>query len=120
MKALLDGNEQAAGRAYFITDGAPIECWQWIGLLLENAGLTPPSRRISTAAAYRIGHLLELSYRLFRISKEPPMTRFIAAQLGVDHYFSIDAARQFLGYNPMVDRQKTLALMSPWLRKLAE
>jgi 2-alkyl-3-oxoalkanoate reductase len=120
MKALLDGKEQAAGRAYFITDGAPIECWHWISLLLVNAGLIPPTRRLSMTAAYRIGHLMELGFRAFQISREPPMTRFVAAQLGVDHYFSIEAARKLLGYNPVVEREKTLALMSPWLRKLAE
>ena len=120
MHALLDGKEQASGRAYFITDGDPIECWQWISLLLKHAGLTPPSRQISKTAAYRIGYLLELIFWAFQVSREPPMTRFIAAQLGVDHYFSIEAARKHLGYNPSVDRQETLALMSPWLRKLAE
>jgi nucleoside-diphosphate-sugar epimerase len=63
---------------------------------------------------------LELLYGGLGISSEPPMTRFVAAQLGVDHFFSIDAARQFLDYNPSIDRERTLALMSPWLRKLAE
>ncbi len=48
------------------------------------------------------------------------MTRFVAAQLGVDHYFSIDAARRFLGYTPIIDREKALNAMSTWLRKQAE
>lgn len=120
MNALLRNKREAAGQAYFITDGDPIECWRWICMLLEYAGLSPSSRSLSMAAAYRIGHVLEGLYRILRISSEPPMTRFVAAQLGVDHYFSIDAARKLLGYTPKVDRLQTLALMSPWLRKLAE
>ena len=33
---------------------------------------------------------------------EPPMTRFIAAELAKDHWFSIDAARRDLGYAPRI------------------
>lgn len=120
MKALLAGKTEAAGRAYFITDGEPIECWAWIRLILEHAGLNAPTQRISTKSAYRIGHALEILYRTFGLQSEPPMTRFVAAQLGVDHYFSIDAARRFLGYSPSIDRRETLAAMSNRLRKQAE
>lgn len=30
----------------------------------------------------------------------PPMTRFVALELGKDHWFSIEAARRLLGYRP--------------------
>ncbi len=120
LKALLANKIEAAGRAYFITDGEPIECWKWLTLILEHAGLQAPTGRISMQAAYRIGHALELFYKAFGLRSEPPMTRFVAAQLGVDHYFSIDAARRFLGYTPIIDREKALNAMSTWLRKQAE
>jgi hypothetical protein len=71
--------------------------------------MKPPQKRISFAAAYRIGAILELMYRLAGSKKEPPMTRFVAAQLGVDHYFNITAARTILGYDPMNDRSEQFA-----------
>ena len=33
---------------------------------------------------------------------EPPMTRFVAAELAKDHWVSIEAARRDLGYAPRV------------------
>jgi nucleoside-diphosphate-sugar epimerase len=120
MKALLGPKTEAAGRAFFITDGEPIACWDWISLILEYADLKAPSRKISMRAAYRIGSGLECIYNLLGMRSEPPMTRFVALQLGVDHFFSIDAAKRILGYSPAIDRRKILAEMRPWLQKLAE
>jgi nucleoside-diphosphate-sugar epimerase len=45
---------------------------------------------------------MERAYRLFRIQSEPPMTRFLAAQLARHHYFDISRARKDLGYVPRV------------------
>jgi len=119
MKKLLDNDLDAAGRAYFITDGEPIACWTWISQILSAAKLPVPNKQISIASAYRIGAFLETIYRIARISSEPPMTRFVALQLGVDHYFSIQSARDRLGYNPEVNRLQELDRISPWLQRIA-
>jgi hypothetical protein len=52
---------------------------------------------------------------LLRISAEPPMTRFVAAQLGVDHYFKIDSARERLSYQPEANRAARVAQLKAWL-----
>ena len=109
LERMLDRDQNAAGRAYFITDGEPIECWKWITTILESAKLKPPNKSISFRAAYRLGSVLETFYRLLRISSEPPMTRFVAAQLGVDHYFDITSAKNRLGYQPIQNREERVA-----------
>lgn len=112
LERMLDRDQNASGRAYFITDGAPIECWKWIETILESAGLKPPQRGISFRTAYGIGALLEAAFALLRISTEPPMTRFVAAQLGVAHYFNIASAKQRLGYKPIQNRLERIAELS--------
>ncbi len=119
LKKLLDNDFGAAGRAYFITDGEPIACWTWISQILTAAKLSVPSKQISLRNAYRIGAILEAIYRAGGIRSEPPMTRFVALQLGVDHYFSIQSARDRLGYNPQVNRLQELERISPWLQQIA-
>ena len=109
LERMLDRDQNASGRAYFITDGEPIECWKWITTILESANMTPPKKCISFNAAYRLGAVLELVYRLLRISSEPPMTRFVAAQLGVDHYFDITSAKNRLGFQPIQNRRERVA-----------
>src|SRR5690606_24215096 len=69
-----------AGSAYFISQGEPVNCWQWIDEVLALAGLPPVKKAISAAAAWRIGAAMELTYNALRIRSEPRMTRFLAAQ----------------------------------------
>jgi 2-alkyl-3-oxoalkanoate reductase len=104
----LSSGEQAGGRAYFVSQDEPVNCWQWIGSLLSLAGLGLPSRRVSFRAAYAIGATLEAVYHLMGRAAEPPMTRFVAAQLALDHWFDLSAIKQALGYQPMVSSQTGL------------
>lgn len=111
LERMLDRDTAAAGRPYFLTDGAPQECWSWITTILSFANLTPPTRHISLNTAYRFGAVLECIYRSFRVKSEPPMTRFVAKQLGVDHYFRIQNAIENLGYQIPTNRAELVAEM---------
>ncbi len=106
--ALANDPDQAAGRSYFIAQDEPVNCWDWIAEVCEIAGVRPPSKRISHAAANRIGIALETIFKLIGKKSEPPMTRFVAAQLAKDHYFDITAAKTRLGYKPIVTMQQGL------------
>lgn len=96
------------GRAFFITQGEPLRCWDWIATLLQIGGAPPLRRRIGLRSAWAIGATLETGYRLLRLRGEPLMTRFLAAQLARDHYFDISAAQTVLGYRPAVTTEQGL------------
>ncbi len=118
LQRLLQNDPRVGGQAYFITDGKPVECWAWIQQILHGAGLESPQRSIALNTAYWIGWILECAYRVLGRKNEPPMTRFVALQLGVDHYFSIEKAKRELGYQPILDRDATFDAMRPWLKEL--
>jgi nucleoside-diphosphate-sugar epimerase len=92
----------AAGRAYFISQGEPVNCWDWLNELVALAGLPPVRKSISFRTAWAIGLACEMAYGLLRLRGEPPMTRFLAAQLSQSHYFNIRRAREDLGYTPTI------------------
>jgi 2-alkyl-3-oxoalkanoate reductase len=94
--------QPAAGRAFFITNGEPVVLWDWINDLLRALGEPPVTKRISLRAASAIGALCEIAWGLLPVQTEPPMTRFIAAELAKDHWFDLTAARRDLGYVPRV------------------
>jgi nucleoside-diphosphate-sugar epimerase len=96
------GAPDCRGRAYFITNGEPVNLWEWINDLLSALGEPRISRRIPLGAAAAAGAVAEFAWRVLRLSGEPPMTRFIAAELARDHWFNIAAARRDLGYAPRV------------------
>jgi 2-alkyl-3-oxoalkanoate reductase len=95
-------NSAAAGRAYFITNGEPVVLWRWVNELLVALGEPPVQRRLSLGTASAIGGVCEAVWKIFRLSGEPPMTRFVAAELAKDHWFDISAAHRDLGYTPRI------------------
>jgi nucleoside-diphosphate-sugar epimerase len=98
----LEPGSPIAGKIYFVTQGEIIPLWEMIDRLLQAAGLAPVRRSISRPVAIATAGLLELGYVLSRKSSEPPLTRFLVRQLSTTHWFSIDAARRDLGYEPTV------------------
>ena len=106
-----------AGRPFFITNAEPVVLWDWINGLLTALGEPPVTKKISLGAATAIGAVCEAAWRVLPLGGEPPMTRFIAAELAKDHWFSPAAARRDLGYVPRVSMAEgTAALVASLLR----
>jgi nucleoside-diphosphate-sugar epimerase len=98
----LSPTSPVCGRAYFLSQGDPVNCWDWINEILQMAGLPRVKKSISFFWAYRLGYLLESYHEMFDIQREPRMTRFLAAQLAKSHYFDISRAKRDFGYSPAV------------------
>ncbi len=96
------GVRRADGRAFFITNGEPVVLWDWINDLLRALGEPPVTKSISLRAAQAAGFMLETLWGWLPLPGEPPMTRFVAAELAKEHWFDLTAARRDLGYTPRV------------------
>ncbi len=117
--ALARSDSPAPGRAYFITNGEPIFLWDWINDLLRALGEPPITKKISLRTASTVGVVCEALWRLLPLSTEPPMTRFIAAELAKDHWFDLSAARRDLGYTPRVSMAAGTAELVAHLKRAA-
>lgn len=106
------------GESYFISQGTPINCWDWIDDILVLAGLERIKKSISFEAAWKIGHAMEIVYRTLSINREPRMTRFLAAQLAKSHYFSIQKAIDHFGYQPAVSTEEGMRRLKEELNHL--
>jgi nucleoside-diphosphate-sugar epimerase len=100
----LSPDSPVAGQAYFLSNGEPVNCWAWIDELLALAGQPLVQKSISYSAAYRLGAVCEVVWKLLRRTDDPPMTRFLAAQLATHHYFDISKGRRDFGYSPRIDK----------------
>ncbi len=101
-QTLAERPDSAGGRAYFITNGEPVELWTWINDLLGRLGIPRIEKKISLGAARRLGVGCECLWSALRLRGEPPMTRFVASELAKDHWFSIERAERDLRYLPRV------------------
>jgi nucleoside-diphosphate-sugar epimerase len=98
----LTPGSRIAGKAYFISQGQPIETWTIINRLLEAAGAPQVRRSIPAFAARTLAGLFESFARWTHSSTEPRLTRFVVRELTTAHWFDITAAREDLGYEPTV------------------
>jgi nucleoside-diphosphate-sugar epimerase len=113
--AITDASSPARGRAYFLSQGEPVNCWGWIDEVLDLANLPPVKKSISFPMARRIGALFEMGYSLVRTTREPPMSRFLAWQLASSHWFDTSAARRDFGYAPLVSTAEGMRQLGEWL-----
>lgn len=111
-EALGRADSPVAGRAYFLSQGEPVRCWDWINEILELAGEAPVRRGISFRAAWVVGAALERLYGWLGRREEPRMTRFLAAQLAKDHFFDISAAERDFGYAASISTTEGLRRLS--------
>ena len=105
------------GRAYFISQGEPVNCWEWINEILLAACVTPVRKSVSASRAWKLGAMCELLYTTLGKTSEPPMTRFLAAQLSTSHYFDISAARRDFGFQPSVSKDHGMERLEDELRR---
>lgn len=96
----LESNPACRGRAYFISQGEPVELWSWVNEVLVANALPPVTRRIPRRVAAAIATVAEFIARRTPGGREPFLTRFLVAEMATSHYFDITAARSLLGYVP--------------------
>lgn len=116
----LGPSSPVCGRAYFISQGEPVNCWNWINDILDLAQIERLSKSISLKTARRAGIVFEQLYGILRIKHEPRMTRFLAAQLATSHYFDISRARVDFGYDPKVSTSEGMRRLGESLKADSE
>jgi nucleoside-diphosphate-sugar epimerase len=112
----LRGSGTAAGKAFFIGQQEPVRLWPWINDLFARLDVPPVTKRISLRNAKAAGWLLEKIYAAMRIEREPKMTRFLAEQLAMSHWFSHQQAETLLGYKELVSTDEGLERLIKQLR----
>lgn len=106
-----------AGKAYYVTNAEPWPIEDIINGMLAAASLKPVSRRISLAMALRLAGFFEWIYRWLKLPGEPPLTRFLALQLGTAHWYRTKAAEEELGYRPRISMREGMRILAESFKK---
>ncbi|QDU58273.1 NAD-dependent epimerase/dehydratase family protein [Aeoliella mucimassa] len=115
--ALALPDSPVAGKAYFLSQGEPVNCWDWVDEILALADLPPVEKSVSRRAAYWVGAAMEFGYWATRqFEREPRMMRFLALQLSTHHWYDISAARQDFGYDPTVSTSEGMQRLGDWIQ----
>ena len=102
-----------AGRAYVIANGEPRTVHELIEGICVAAGVPFAPRHVSVRLALGLGSVVERVWPRLR-DDEPPITRFLAEQLGTAHWFDPRPARNDLGWSPHVSLADGFELLRQW------
>ena len=95
-------SENANGKTYNITNGEPTEFKLILDKLFEQIGEKANYRKMNIHLMYFLASVVECFYKLFRIYKEPMITKYTIATLGYSQSLNIEKAKKDLGYSPKI------------------
>ena len=107
----LSNPEVVGGEAFFISDGTPVDSFEFLTPIAVARHAPTPSLRIPFWIMMIFGFISELVFMLdlpFLLDpfEDMLLTRAEVMKVGVSHFFSIDKARELLGYEPTVTSQE--------------
>ncbi|MCB0163177.1 MAG: NAD-dependent epimerase/dehydratase family protein [Anaerolineae bacterium] len=104
----LEPGSAVAGSVYFISQDQPVALWPWVNDLFRRLGVPPVTKKIPLSLARTLGGAMEFAYRTFNLKGEPRLTRFLANELALSHYYDISRAKQDFGYQPQVTMEESV------------
>jgi nucleoside-diphosphate-sugar epimerase len=101
VRCCLVAPDSALGRAYNISNDAPIELWTALNYLLELLNLKSVTTKLPTVVAMSIAGLMEQWAKWFGRGKEPALTRMGISYLANSLTMDVSQAKEKLGYSPI-------------------
>ncbi len=115
--AALDAIEPGAdcsGRAYVVSNGEPRMIRELVEGICLAAGVGFAPRTVSLRVGRVLGATVERAWPALRRSGEPPLTQFLAEQLGTAHWFDPRPVERDLGWTRSVSIDEGLARLAEW------
>lgn len=109
-----------SGRAYVVSNGEPRTIHELVEGICRAAGVEFAPRNVSLRVGRVVGALVERAWPLLRRSGEPPLTEFLAEQLGTAHWFDPRPVRDDLGWVPHVSVDEGLRRLAEWYSETAD
>jgi nucleoside-diphosphate-sugar epimerase len=108
--------DEALGESFFITDGRDINWKQFTDAFADELGIKRPKTSVPFWLGYTVAYLMEMVYKLFGIKNAPLLTRYRISNGGKNYTFSIDKAKEKLGYNPDVPFETAVKRTVEWYK----
>ena len=112
--AALDRAPQLGGRVFVVTNGEPRPVRELLNRIVISAGLEPTRARVPYQVARGGGLIAERIWERREGNEDPPMTSFLAEQLGTAHWFDQRETRAALGWEPKVKVAEGFEKLRAW------
>ena len=115
--AAVDRSPEVGGRAFVVTNGQPRPVRELLNRIVRSAGLEPPRARVPYHVARGGGFAAERIWERRGSDEDPPMTQFLAEQLGTAHWFDQRETRAALGWEPKVKLAEGFENLQAWFER---
>jgi nucleoside-diphosphate-sugar epimerase len=115
--AAIDRAPELGGRAFVVTNGEPRPVRELLNRIVRSAGLEPTRLRVPYHAARGGGFVAERIWERRGSAEDPPMTSFLAEQLGRAHWFDQRETRVALGWEPKVNVAEGFENLQAWFER---
>ena len=116
--AAFDHAPAVSGLALVVSNAEPRPIAEIVLRVCRAAGLAPTPRRVPLPLAWSAGAVVDALTPVLRrtglMHADPPITRFLAEQLGTAHWFDQTRTRELLRWTPRVSLDEGFARLSAW------
>ena len=112
---LADETPDAAGQVYTITDGRNTTIREFVTYIAEYLGVPPPTRQVPVPVAKAAAVIMEAAARALGSQSPPPLNKSRLRFLYYNQRYSIEKARQELGYEPRFSYREGLPPALDWI-----
>ena len=112
--AALDRAPEISGRALVVTNGEPRPVREILNRIVLAAGFEPSRMRVPYRVAWAGGFIAERIWERRGSSGDPPMTSFLAEQLGTAHWFDQTETRRVLDWRPTISLAEGFDRLRSW------
>ena len=107
---------RCAGKAYVISNGEPRTVNELMSRICQAAGVEFSPKHVPAVVARNIGSVVERIWPLIR-KDEPPITRFVAEQLGTAHWFDQRPAQEDLHWKAEITLDEGFVRLAKWFQE---
>ncbi len=112
MVAAVDRCGVVHGQALVVSNGEPRTVSEILARVCIAAGVRGPRRRVPLPVAAFAGSVVEMLWCTAHFAGQPPITRFLAEQLGTAHWFDQRRTRELLDWTPRVGLDQGFELLA--------
>lgn len=104
----------AHGQALVVSNGEPRTVAEVLGRICAAAGVQGPRGHVPLSVAATGGAIVEHVWARLGRRDTPPLTRFLAEQLGTAHWFDQRRTREVLSWTPRVRLEDGFSALARW------
>ena len=109
----LEKENQTDQIVFNVTDDNPVNLWDFINNSLVKLKLSPITKKVPYSLAYIVANINEW-YNILFLKSEPALTRYGLAVLKYSLLLNLDAAKEQLGYKPIINSDQSIDEFVKW------